>query len=395
MARNGNLYFELRGADGSAPDLYRSKFVNGRYKRPQNIRAVNTEYNEFSPYVDPEEKFMIFVSNRPGGFGIHDLYISFRREDGSWSDPRNLGPVVNSDWEDGFPNITPDGKYFFFNTVKSRDTGYNPYWVDARALGIVKTTVFGHSDYDGDGRADIAVFNPLTRIWNVKDQFKRKFGRKNSIPTPGDYDGDGKTDLAYYYPLKGLWKIRNITSIKKFGGINDIPVPGDYDGDGKTDAALFNPFTSLWQICESSSSFSETRTISFGEYGDIPVPGDYDGDGKFETAVFRPLTTEWIIEGSETITHGKGTDIPVPADYNGDGKADIATWDPFKGKWSVQGQFKKKYGKTGDIPVPGDYDSDGKADIAVYEPDTGLWKIRNLLETTHGEPGDIPLVKGN
>ena len=395
IVRNGTVYFELWGPGGNPPDLYRSKLVNGQYRTPVHIDTINTEYNEFSPYVDPEEKYMIFDSNRPGGSGLHDLYFSFRHEDGTWSEARNLGSEINTYWEEVGPSMSPDGKYFFFTAVKSGDIGYSPYWVDARSLGIIDAKVFGHADYNADGRADLAVFNPKTRIWNIKDQFKRKFGRKDSIPTPGDYNGDGKTDLSYYCRAKRIWKVRKSVSVKNFGGINSIPVPADYDGDGKTDIAVFNTYTSLWEIRESSRKFKKSRIISFGEWGDIPVPGDYNGDGVCETAVFRPMTGEWIIDGSDNVRYGLGTDLPVPADYNGDGKTDIATWDPYKGKWNVYRQFKKKYGKYGDIPVPGDYDGDGKVDLAVFDPSSGIWKVRKQFEATHGKPGEIPLVKGN
>jgi hypothetical protein len=66
VVRNRTIYLELWGSDGSPPDIYKMKLEDGRYQTPVSIDVVNTEYNEFSPYVDPEEKFMIFVSNRPG-----------------------------------------------------------------------------------------------------------------------------------------------------------------------------------------------------------------------------------------------------------------------------------------------------------------------------------------
>lgn len=395
IVRSGTIYLELSGGEISTLDIYKTRLINGRYSTPTRITAVNSEYAEFSPYVDPEEKYMIFVSRRPEGLGYHDLYMSFRQEDGSWSEPRNLAAPINDDFGTASPYITPCGRYFFFTAIRAGDAGYNPYWVDARALGIIEHKVFAHSDYSGDGKADLAVFDPKTRLWDVKGQFKRKYGKKGALPTPGDYNGDGKTDLAYYLPVKKLWKVKKSFSVKAFGGLNNIPVPADYDGDGITDAALFNPFTGVWRICESSKYFKETRTISFGVLGDIPVPGDYNGDGTREIAVFRPKTQEWLFENSPTIKYGKGTDLPVPADYNGDGITDIATWDQFKGKWYVYKRFKKKFGKYGDIPVPGDYDGDGKADIAIFTPDKSLWNIRKQFKTKHGKPGVTPLIKGN
>jgi hypothetical protein len=132
LARNGALYFELW--DGPSCDLYRSERVGGVYQTPEALAALNTSAYEFCPYVDPAERFIIFDSNRPGGFGFNDLYISIRDEAGAWGEPVNLGPTINSSTEDASPYITPDGLYFFFVTEKTGDAGYNPYWLDARFI---------------------------------------------------------------------------------------------------------------------------------------------------------------------------------------------------------------------------------------------------------------------
>lgn len=136
IAKNKTIYLELWANNGaSPPDIYRSKYINEQYTMPENLgTTINTDYNEFSPYVDPDERFIIFVSNRPGGYGFHDLYISSKNQDETWNNPINLGPEINSDFEDGSPYISPDGLYFFFTTVKTGDLGYNPYWVDAQVV---------------------------------------------------------------------------------------------------------------------------------------------------------------------------------------------------------------------------------------------------------------------
>lgn len=116
-------------------DIYRSKFINGQYTQPENLGAViNTDAEEWGPYVDPDEDFLIFTSNRPGGFGLHDLYITFRNSDGSWSEPQNMGSSINSDNEDASPLISPDGNYLFYLTKKEGDLELNPYWVDAQII---------------------------------------------------------------------------------------------------------------------------------------------------------------------------------------------------------------------------------------------------------------------
>jgi hypothetical protein len=143
ITKNKTIYLELWTNNGTnPPDIYRSKYINGQYTLPEDLgTTINTDYNEFSPYIDPDERFIIFVSNRPGGYGFHDLYISSKNQDDTWNDPINLGPDINSDFEDGAPYISPDELYFFFTTQKEGDLGYNPYWVDAQVVYDLITEV--------------------------------------------------------------------------------------------------------------------------------------------------------------------------------------------------------------------------------------------------------------
>lgn len=76
---------------------------------------LNTKFDEWPSYVDPQERFMLLSSTRPGGFGGDDLYIAVR-ENGKWSAARNLGPLVNSvGFEDG-AILSPDRKTLFYSS---------------------------------------------------------------------------------------------------------------------------------------------------------------------------------------------------------------------------------------------------------------------------------------
>ncbi len=136
-------------------DIYRSRFANGQYTQPENLgAAINTDSEEWGPYIDPDEDFIIFASDRPGGFGLHDLYISFRDTDGSWKESENMGSSINSNNEDFAPLISPDGDYLFYLTEKEGDLGSNPYWVDAQIIENFRPEGGGViafcSDRDGD-----------------------------------------------------------------------------------------------------------------------------------------------------------------------------------------------------------------------------------------------------
>jgi hypothetical protein len=84
--------------------------------------------------MHPEEDYIIFTSQRPGGLGASDLYISFKDSEGTWTPAANMGSPVNSNGADAWPYLSPDGEYFFFVTSRQGDAGFNPYWVDSEII---------------------------------------------------------------------------------------------------------------------------------------------------------------------------------------------------------------------------------------------------------------------
>jgi Tol biopolymer transport system component len=115
VAANGNLFFNA-GRDASGSDIYFSEFDGERYLEPVRLPpTVNSDAGDFHPYIAPDESFLMFDSNRAGdNFGSNDLYISFKTEDGSWSEAVNLGEAINTEASDLRPFVTADGEYLFF-----------------------------------------------------------------------------------------------------------------------------------------------------------------------------------------------------------------------------------------------------------------------------------------
>jgi WD40-like Beta Propeller Repeat len=141
VTADGTLYFFSRRDGGlGLGDIYRSRASGGDFLEVENLGdAINTEHHEVDPYIAPDESYLIFCSDRPGGYGKDDFYITFRNADGSWIEPLNMGAKVNTAHHEYIPYVTPDGKYFFFTSNVDGDRDI--YWVDAHIIEEFRANV--------------------------------------------------------------------------------------------------------------------------------------------------------------------------------------------------------------------------------------------------------------
>ncbi len=94
---------------------YRTR--NGDWTEPQNMGPViNTDFWESSPSLSPDKRDLYFTSSMPGGYGGKDIWVSRRLPDGKWSRPRNLGPTINTSGDEASPFIHPDNQTLYFNS---------------------------------------------------------------------------------------------------------------------------------------------------------------------------------------------------------------------------------------------------------------------------------------
>jgi Tol biopolymer transport system component len=113
-------------------DEHDSKF--GAWAAPTNLGAtINSAFNDFGPGLSPDGKSLYFASGRPGGFGLADLWVAQRaNENAAWGTPVNLGSTVNTAAIEAVPSFSRDGRWMFFNSDRAGGLGSNDIWVSFR-----------------------------------------------------------------------------------------------------------------------------------------------------------------------------------------------------------------------------------------------------------------------
>jgi len=113
VAPDGNTILFVSDRDGGygGRDIYQiNKLPDGSWSKPQNLGPqINTPFDEDSPFLAIDNKTLYFASNGPKSMGGFDIFMTIADEDGNWSEPLNMGAPINSTGDDAFYTTTADG----------------------------------------------------------------------------------------------------------------------------------------------------------------------------------------------------------------------------------------------------------------------------------------------
>lgn len=116
-------------------DLYYSTWEGDRWSSPKNAGSpVNSRYSEKHPAISADGRILYFTSNRPGGKGSYDIWMSVRTGE-SWSDPLNLGDSVNTPGLEQSPFIHPDQQSLYFSSNGWPGMGRGDLFLTRRKAG--------------------------------------------------------------------------------------------------------------------------------------------------------------------------------------------------------------------------------------------------------------------
>ncbi len=255
------------------------------------------------------------------------------------------------------------------------NANWNPAAAVTRAFTVLsaRSPAVRNADFDGDGKADPAVYNEATGTWTVllssagyaRFVFAALLGGPGWQAAAADYDGDRMADPTVLQEAAGTWKsmesgagyaLRQRTAF--LGAPGRTAVSADYDGDRRADYAVYQESSGAWSLKLSSAGYAPLDLAAFlGGFGQTAASADYDGDGLADPTVYRWADGTWSLR----LSSAGYAPLTLPRFLGGPG-------------WEA---------------APGDYDGDGKADPAVRRGDGQLWRI--LLSGAGYAGIDVPL----
>jgi hypothetical protein len=129
----GTLAIDEATRESNSVLRYAKRTDNG-WQAPQPFPAsINTGEWNAHPFIAPDESYLIWDGQRGSDARNSDLYISFKQADGQWGEAIKMGPEINTDVSEFAAQITPDGRFLFFNRGVGEDN-VDTFWVDAAII---------------------------------------------------------------------------------------------------------------------------------------------------------------------------------------------------------------------------------------------------------------------
>lgn len=233
-------------------DLYYAKLNGGQWGPPKMLRPnVNTKHWDSQPCISSDGKKLFFVSGRPGGLGLSDIYVSEIMADGTYSEPTNLGDVINTSGSEDRPFLHPDGKTLYFSS--DGHPGYG------------KSDLFMSKYENGAWQKPINLGDKINSSNSERSIFVSTLGKTAYISKETESDDALNFDI-YSFELPAMYQPNDVTYIK------GIVLNAKTNQPIKTSIKVFNSETNenVMSISSDEKNGDFLMTVPLGnEYGFI------------------------------------------------------------------------------------------------------------------------------
>ena len=271
LSADGTKLLMYKATNGG--DIFESNWQDSVWSDPQPIRGeVNTKNWESSASISPDGQLLYFTSDKKGGYGGSDIYVAKRATDGSWLNPKNLGPKINTNQDEDAPQIHSDGRTLFFSSKGHEGMGgYDIFstsisredssWTTPKNIGFpVNTTdddIYFTLSSDGS-KGYFASYRLDT--WGEKDIYV--LNRPASSPAKFIFKGrlfNHETNQAISAKITVVnmqtGKVDQVTSSDIFTGRYSFPVDFDKNYEMKVQAPGYFDHTEKLNIAKQADLF--------------------------------------------------------------------------------------------------------------------------------------------
>ena len=249
ISSDGNYIFftscSRNGGKGQC-DIWLTSKKNNRWDEPKNLQSpINTKYWESQPSISSDGRMLYFSSDRPGGYGGTDIWVSEFSNSG-WSAPKNLGPTVNTSKDEQFPFIHSDNRTLYFSSNGHPGLGKSDLYLTRKDVKLNweipinmgfpinsrgqdwnlvvardgKTAYFSSDQLKGFGGLDIYTFQLPEKLQAEKVSYLRGYVRDAITKQPlsanvelSPINGE-PTTLTYAKPGTGMFLVPLKTNMK-------------------------------------------------------------------------------------------------------------------------------------------------------------------------------------
>jgi hypothetical protein len=256
---NRELFFVSDRAGGiGGKDIWVSRFEEGRWQAPRNAGAeINTKGNETAPYLHMDNRTLYFASDGLAGMGGSDLHYSKRVNDTTWSKPRNMGYPINTPADEQSINLTEDGRRAYFASDRNKTPGdYDLYeaMVPAEAMPVPVCKLTGYV-YDSFSKERLIY----TAIFIYDAQTSEELYHFNSNRGDASFMITLPIGKEYIYRADGIGHMETTQTIKlteKETNFNIVMFP-----DGYVEPVLDSVLFTIHFPLNSSSLTDEDKAI--------------------------------------------------------------------------------------------------------------------------------------
>ncbi|HEX2969562.1 MAG TPA: tetratricopeptide repeat protein [Bacteroidales bacterium] len=333
--------------------IFSSNYVNGSWTLPVKLNDnINTKYWESHATISHDNKKLYFTSNRKGTYGGLDIYVSRRDSTGNWGPAENLGPVINTPYNEETPFLSQDDKTLFFSSRGHFNMGgYDIFY--STLLDNGKMSVPLNAGYPLNSTDDDVFFKPLRDGYEgyVAKEGKGGFGKQDIYRIEIFSDAHPRKFL-----VKGFVKAADLMSAFD----DSIRISAmNIKNPEQVVVVYSNPSTGEYELTLPQGNYKVTyEGDGIGKMTrDIDLPLTYSSDSFVLPGTILPktdFTADLSIGTSRTITVSKGDSLLFPVKVEPNSMLRIEHWAGDSLLYSENITMKDSLYNFKTAPAPGD-----------------------------------------